>query len=403
MPSSRPLIGTGNKGIIYRLDSDLVYTELLNAPPTQVTAVYAGPSGRVFVATGNVGKVFQIGPGLEKEGTLESDVLDAGMFSYWGRLSFHSSLNGGRVAISTRSGNLDRPQNDWSAWSAAIVSPDGARVTSPAARFLQWKAAVTGSGSGNSPELRSVDVAYLSKNVAPEVQQIEITPPNYRFPPQVQLTLSTPQPLSLPPLGRSGRVPSVTLSSDSGGNPMQYAKGHLGARWAASDENGDSLIYTVLVRGEGESEWKPLKDKLTDRHLSWDSTAFPDGDYRVRVTVSDSPGNPPDHALEGKLDSDVFTIDNTPPVISGLTASAVNGKQIQVRWKATDALSLIDKAEYSINGVEWTLVDPTTRLTDSREEEYSVMIDRPTPGEQTIAVRVADEYDNQAVAKVIVK
>ena len=42
----RPLIGTGNKGVIYRLDSNLVYTKLLDAPPTQVTALYTGPRGR---------------------------------------------------------------------------------------------------------------------------------------------------------------------------------------------------------------------------------------------------------------------------------------------------------------------------------------------------------------------
>jgi sugar lactone lactonase YvrE len=398
----RPIIGTGNKGIIYRLDSDLIYTELLNTPPTQVTALYAGPSGKIYAGTGNVGQVYQIGPGLEKEGVIESDVLDSGMFSYWGRLSFHGSMNGGRIAVDTRSGNLDRPQNDWSPWSAPITSPEGARVTSPAARFLQWRAVLHAAPSGNSPELRSVDVAYLPKNVAPEVQQIEITPPNYRFPPQAQLTLSSPQTLSLPPLGRPARTPSANLNSDSGGSSMQYAKGYIGARWNAFDENGDSLLYTVQIRGENETEWKPLKEKLTDRHLSWDSTAFPDGDYRIRVIASDEPGNPPDQALKGELVSDAFTIDNTPPVISGLTGTA-GGNQIAVRWKAADALSLIDKAEYSVNGGDWILVEPTTRLTDSREEEYAISIPRPSPGEQTIAVRVTDEFDNQAVAKVVVK
>jgi hypothetical protein len=397
----RPIVGTGNKGILYRLDSDFVYTELLTAPPTQVTALCAAPGGAVYAATGNVGKVYQVGPGIEKEGTLESDVLDTGMFSYWGRLSFHGGANGGRIAIETRSGNLDRPQNDWSPWSAAITSPDGARVTSPPARFLQWCARLEASGSGNSPELRSVDVAYLPKNVAPQVQQIEITPANYRFPPQ-QLTLSSPQPLNLPPLGRGQRTPPVSLGMDAGGASMQYAKGHIGARWTAADENGDTLRYTVQIRGENESEWKPLKEKLTEKHLSWDSTAFPDGEYRIRVIATDAPDNPPDQALTGELVSDVFTIDNTPPAISGLAAS-VAGNQIQVRWKAVDALSLIDKAEYSLNGGDWTPVESVTKLSDSREEDYVLKLDRPAPGEQTIAVRVTDEVDNQAVAKVVVK
>ena len=33
-----------------------------------------------------------------------------------------------------------------------------------------------------SPELESVDVAYLQRNVAPRIEAVEITPPNYKFP-----------------------------------------------------------------------------------------------------------------------------------------------------------------------------------------------------------------------------
>ncbi|MBV8865131.1 MAG: hypothetical protein JO210_06990, partial [Acidobacteriaceae bacterium] len=36
--TGKPLLGTGNKGIIYRVDTDHLSTELLNAPPTQVTS-----------------------------------------------------------------------------------------------------------------------------------------------------------------------------------------------------------------------------------------------------------------------------------------------------------------------------------------------------------------------------
>jgi hypothetical protein len=398
----RPLIGTGNKGLIYRLDSRLVYTELVNAPPTQITALHADRSGKVFAATGNVGKVYQIGPGVEKQGTMESDVLDAGLFSHWGRLSFQGREDGGRIALETRSGNLDRPQNDWSPWSAAITSPDGARVTSPPARFLQWRAVIDASAAGASPELHQVDVAYLQKNVAPEVQRIDITPPNYRFPPQVQLTISPNPPLTLPPMGRPARKAPPALSVDLSSISMQYAKGWIGARWAALDENGDDLSFTVEIRGEGEQDWKPLKDKVTDKHLSWDSTSFPDGKYRVRVIASDVPDNPPGQALTGELASDSFTIDNTPPVVSGLIASAA-GNKITVRWHAADALNIIDHAEYSVNGSDWTMVDPTTKLSDSKEEDYVLTLDRPSPSEQTIAVRATDDYDNTAVAKVVVK
>ena len=48
------------------------------------------------------------------------------------------------------------------------------------------------------------------------------------------------------------------------------------------------------------------------------------------------------------------------------------------------------------------MAEPVTRLTDSPDEDYRVLIER-APGEATIAVRVADEYENQSVQKIIVK
>jgi len=402
--AGHPLIGTGNKGTVYRIDSPLVSTDLLNAPPTQVTVFWQGSGGKLFAATGNVGKVYRIGPGPEKRGTLESDVLDAGLFSYWGRLSFRGDAGGGRITIETRSGNLDRPQDGWSPWSAAITSSDGARITSPSARFLQWRATLEVSPAGDSPELRQVDAAYLSKNVAPQVELIEVTPPNYRLPPQSQLIMSPNPPLTLPALTRQGHAPtpSMNMGGDLGAVSMQYAKGYIGARWLASDENGDELTYTLEIKGEGEAEWKPLKDSVTEKRLTWDSSAFPDGEYRVRVTASDSPSNPSERALTARLASEAFTIDNTPPVISGLAAAAAD-KKITVRWHVADALSIIDRAEYSVNGGDWTPVEPAGHLSDSKEEDYALAVDRPKPGEYTIAVRVTDEYDNSSLAKVVVK
>src|SRR5271154_6705224 len=74
----RPILGTGNRGRIYRVDSDSIGTELIDASPTQVTSFGKGPHGELYAVTANIGKLYRLGPGLEQRGTYESDVLDAG-------------------------------------------------------------------------------------------------------------------------------------------------------------------------------------------------------------------------------------------------------------------------------------------------------------------------------------
>jgi hypothetical protein len=399
----RVLLGAGNKGNLYRIESPALYTALLTVPASQITAFQTGPNGRIYAVTGNVGKVYEFGPELEKQGTLESDVFDASGYTMWGRLSFEAILNGGSIAIETRSGNLDQPQKNWSAWSSPVTSPKGGRIASPAARFIQWRATLTADTAGRSPELESVDVAYLPKNAEPRLDDIEITPPNYKFPtPSTPSILGAPsQSLSLPLMGRRATPPS-SISSDTTSTPaMQFSKGAIGARWIASDPNGDPLLYTVEIRGVNETQWKPLKDKVADKYLSWDSTAFPDGEYRLRVTASDAPGNPPGEALTARLESAPFTIDNTPPRVTNLAATR-NGAKLTVRWHAADALNNVTKAEYSLDGGDWTVVSPVTRLSDSPDLDYELTVDAPA-GEHTVAVRVEDDYDNVAVEKVVVK
>ena len=386
------IAGTGNRGNVYRLDSDQSYTRLVNLAAAQVTGFAAGVNGRLYAVTGNIGEIFSIGPEREPVGTLESDVMDAGAFAYWGRMtSLHAGS--GALAFETRSGNVSRAQKDWSPWTKL----SGDRVASPAARFLQYRATVTGAA-----ELYGVTAAYEMKNVAPVIDALESTPANYKFPAPVAVAPPSPPALTLPLLGRTNPGPTPPRASDTGASPaLTYAKGYIGARWRATDENGDTLTFKIEIRGEHETAWKPLHENLQERFYSWDSTAYPDGKYRVRVTASDAPSNTPEQTLASSRQSDLFLIDNTAPEISALSATAQAGK-IDIRFHAKDALNVLAKAEYSVNGGDWKVVEPTTRLTDSEEHDYRFEVDRGQ-GEVTVAVRVSDAYENQAVAKTVVK
>jgi hypothetical protein len=191
------------------------------------------------------------------------------------------------------------------------------------------------------------------------------------------------------------KPPALHLGTESTAYPaMTFQKGALGVRWTASDENGDSLVYTVEIRGAKEKNWKLLRDKLHEKYYSFDSTAFADGEYRVRITASDAPSNTPDDTLTSQQESDPFTIDNTAPAITNLQAAGNT-----VKWHAADALSTIYKAEYSLDGGDWTVVDPVGHLSDSQALDYSLTLKNLSPGEHTVAVRVSDENDNSAVEK----
>ena len=69
------------------------YTDLVKASANQVTAFAQAPQGGMYAATSNLGKIFQLGPGTAAEGTYESDVYDAHIFSKWGRSTFAATAS----------------------------------------------------------------------------------------------------------------------------------------------------------------------------------------------------------------------------------------------------------------------------------------------------------------------
>jgi sugar lactone lactonase YvrE len=385
--SGHAILGAGNKGTLYRIDSTALSTALLNVASTQITGLVAASDGALYAATGNVGKVFRFGPDREPTGTVESEVFDSAGFCQWGRLKAEGT---GKIELFSRSGNVDRPHENWSDWA-----PVKERSASPPSRFLQWKAVLSAGA-----ELDSVEAAYLPKNVAPKIEEIEITPPNYRFTaPVTDVPPSAPAGvIALPALGK--KTPQNAAISLDPGIAMTYAKGWIGARWNASDENGDPLVFTIEIRGEQEKEWRPLSDKIREKHYTFDSTAFSDGEYRLRITASDSPGNVAAEALHTEATSGPFYVDNTPPEISGLSA-ARQGTGLHATWKVTDALSVIQRMEYSLDDGDWSLVEPTGKLSDSTSLRYELTIPKVAGGEHILAIRATDEYNNQSVSKAV--
>jgi hypothetical protein len=395
--SGAPIVATGNKGKLYRLDGDPARATLLTrASAQQVTALYKDARGQVYFATANPGKLFRLSPDHAPRGSYESEAGDAQMLASWGTLSWRGSVpKGSQVVLSTRSGNTETPDETWSPWSTNTIPSDGAAIASPKARYLQWRAVL--SGTGDSPVLTSVTAAYLQRNLRPTVRSITVHPPGIVF----QKPFSTGEP-DLAGFGDQS-TPDRKMTTAAQTTPGSAAAPALGRRtyqkglqtlaWRAEDENDDELVYSVLYRREGETTWTPLRSGLEEPILVWDTTLVPNGTYFVRVVASDSPSNPAATALSGERDSTAFQIDHTPPVITVGSVRAEGDRTLLV-FDVKDADSPVSRVEYSRDGgVHWTAVFPTDGIADSKIEHYEIAVDGAI-SEGGLTIRASDSMNN---------
>ncbi len=329
-----------------------------------------------------------------------SDVLDAGAFARFGRIEVEPGSSG--YQILTRTGNIDQPVRGWTDWQPLKDE----QVASPSGRFLQWKVELQSGGS-----VGSIGVNYLPVNTVPVIDDLVVVP-GARLNPQNQIMNPPTVNISFPSSGQSG----ISFDTSSSSNPIQAVKDRtaITVRWAAHDDNGDKLVYALYLRGDGETVWRLLKDRIDDEAYSFDATRVPDGGYTIKVLASDSPSEPPGDALTGDKISDRFVIDTTPPVVSALkvtpeqqTCEAESCTQpLAVTFDADDATSPIAQAEYSLDAGPWQYIDPVGKLSDSKHEHYDFRItatmERGKPVEQLITVRVYDRYDNVGLAKTVV-
>jgi hypothetical protein len=399
----RLIVGTGNKGKIYRLEGDpLQPTLLAGAGAQQVTALYKDPKGRLYFATANPGKVFLLDSDRATRGTYESEPRDARTVATWGALSWRGTVPaGGRVEVFTRAGNTDTPDDTWSPWSSAYTVAEGSPVTSPKARFLQWRVVLT--GRNESPVLTSVTAAYLQRNLRPQVRSLTVHPPGIVF--QKPFSNGEPDLAGFENQTTPDRtLTNAAMSAQPGasGSPSlgrrTYQKGLQTIIWRADDDNEDDLAYDVRYRREGETTWKVLRHDLTESILVWDTTTVPNGTYFAKVVATDSPSNAAGTALTGELDSVAFEIDNTPPSIAVRSTRFEGGRSL-VSFDVRDDHSPVQRVECSQDGLQWRPIFPTDGIADSKTEHYELTLDGPI-GPLGLSIRATDAMNNVATTQI---
>jgi hypothetical protein len=388
------LIGTSDKGRIYSVTDDGRDTLLLQSSEGQISSLIARGAD-VFAASSNQGKLFRFGESPVSEGSYESPVRDAKLVASWGRIWWRGT---GPIELQTRTGNSERPDTTWSDWSGTYIDAKGSQVTSPKARFIQWRAVLRGAAGtrSNQPQLDDVSVAYLPRNVAPEILAITVLPPGVALLQQLQIQID-------PNIESSGLDPAMFGMIAQAPPRRVYQRGARALQWQGEDRNGDTLEYSVYYRSLSETNFRLLKEHSRENFYTVDGASLADGRYVFKVIASDTLDNPPGYALSGERISEPIDIDNTPPVVRSASPPQVTADHIRINFDVEDATGRIKRADVSIDGGAWHEVFPDDGIADSQRERYSLDLAVAGAGEHTISLRAFDNSNNVGNVSVTVR
>jgi len=377
----RLLVATGNKGMVYELDTlgrVSVRYRLKEAQALCLTPLRGG----LRLGTGNPGKLYEAGSSYADSGFITSAPHDCANPALFGTLSYRANVpTGTGLAFETRSGNSEKPDSTWSQWSAAAPA-----IASPSRRFVQWRARFRTSSHNLTPELQRVDVYYRSANLAPVIKKLDVPAP------------------SLEDAKKGVNKPSRQVT------------------WEATDPDSDSLSYELFFRGQAEASWQRVGREVTDSRFDFDTRALPDGWYELKLVASDSPAQPAGAALTAEQVTRPLLVDNTAPTVTGLKAQVLsaggsslanrqspiaNYRLCRVSFSAQDALSPIAAARVSVNAGDWLALEPEDRVFDSGAERFSADVRLPSSvlglSPIVVSVWIADAQGNVAAARTTVR
>jgi sugar lactone lactonase YvrE len=399
-PAQQPgsvLIGTADKGRIYSVTNDGRDTLLLQSSEGQISSLIAR-KGEVLAASSNQGKLFRFGNEVVTEGTYESPVRDARLIASWGRIWWRGE---GNVELQSRSGNGARPDATWSDWSPIYRDPAGNQISSPRARFIQWRTTLRSSSASSGAMVsqtwvEDVSVAYMQRNVAPEVLSITILPIGVGL-------QAMPQAPPDPNIESSGLDPSLFGMVAQIPPRRVYQRGARSIQWQAEDRNGDSLEYSIYYRALKEKTFRLLKDKVRDNFFTIDGASLADGRYVIKIIASDSPDNPPGKALTGERSSEPLDIDNTPPVVRVVGEPQITPSGIRLVFDVEDATGRVKRADLSVDGSPWSPIFPDDGIADNARERYTIDLPLMASREESVSLRAFDNSGNVGTVSVTVR
>jgi len=397
----RLLVGTGDAAALYRVTPNGDGTLLWKPEVGQVLSLLV-EGETILAGTGNPGKVFRLGPDTDHNAWIRPEPIDAGTSASWGRAIWNVLPGSGKWEFRTRCGQTERPDSTWAGWSPALSDPDGSRIPSSPARYLQVEARFVAEGDKDPSGLSRVWLSYSEPNMPPRLGRI-------RF--------STDDGTG----GGSGGHDSGSFTQDLGGGvrvqvqrsqpppaapgqdepPPPWVRDVRSVTWDAQDPDSDTMNFNLGIRRVGEAKFRSLARDLTVNTYAIDTGKLPAGEYEIEVTAADSPSNASGEGLTDRKIGGPFRVDHMPPEIIGLRAERSKPLEITVEGLARDMVSPIVRLELSWDGKPWRPIIPESGFLDGREEPFKAVLplDREDQG-SWIAVRAIDAAGNEGVGRI---
>lgn len=393
------LIGTGEKGNLYSVDSkDRQFSLLTHVPSPQINVISVIDNKNAILGSSNLLAFYRLRKNHNVSGNYESPVIDGKMLSYWGEIQWQQQ---GKVNLKfyTRSGNSSKQDKFWSKWTVAEkVDEHRAKIKSPAARFLQWKISMEQSGQSTG-KVYGIEISYKQKNAAPKIEYVNVQPFGEK---KSAVTRSEDSGSSIDigeirPLSSSGKDKSShALGTKAGAGKFRIS-------WRSTDSNQDNLIYDIFIEHQrGNIFWK-LKTDLTGSSYIWDSQTVPDGIYRIKLVASDKPSNSVNDYQTAEKRSPWFVVDHTPPVVRNLSMKKEKKGTYLLKFQAKDNLSSIRSAYFSIDGENWQWLNPVDGICDAQEESFDYKIKNLAKPVHVIVVKVIDEGENVGYGRLFLE
>jgi len=273
------------------------YPEMVYDPVRDGFLIYGGNNARIWKCDTWLFKF----DAPDRNGAYSSQPLDTNGTAYFGSISWNSTVPvDSSMRFQVRTGKNLSDLN-----SKTYLGPDGTTTTfytvnntrlngvHNGSRFIQYKAYFHSTDWRNSPKLFNVKITY-------------------------------------------NLMHSVVVTRPKTGDIL---KGNANITWTGSDKDGDNLYYKVIVEAKSGQNWTIRDGTATTSVDPWDTLAYPNGSYRIRVIASDDNNMIPLSTSNVTGWFDIKNPPNGPPVVnlkSPLDGLLVDGNKTTLQWIGDD-------------------------------------------------------------------